>query len=123
MATRTAIVEYSPNQQRNCVLVAWAGLLSSSTDVGSAFETGDFADFTVQIGGTFGTGGSVTFEGSNDGTTWLALTDPQGNAVTKTAAAIEVCEEAPRYVRPNCTAGDGTTDITVTMWGRRGRAT
>lgn len=69
----------------------------------------------------FGTGGSVTLEGSNDGVTFFPLTDPQGNAITKTAAALEVIEEVPRYIRPNCTAGDGTTDISVILWGRRNR--
>lgn len=102
------------------MLVVWTPLANG--DAGGAFETGDYADYTVQIAGTFGTGGSVNFEGSNDGSTWFVLTDPQGNAATKTAAALEVIEEAPRYVRPNVTAGDGTTALTATLWGRRGRA-
>ena len=47
--------------------------------------------------------------------------DPQGNAVTKTAAAAEAFEEAPLLIRPNVTAGDGTTSLTVKMVCRRPR--
>jgi len=81
----------------------------------------DWADYSVQFEGTFGTGGSITFEGSNDGTNYRALTDPQGNAITKTAAAIEQIEEAVRWVRPAVTAGDGTTALVATMFMRRNR--
>lgn len=118
MAVRTATVTYAPNGT-NGALYVWTGLLLN--DTGSPIEGVDFADRTVQIGGTFSTGGSVTLEGSNDGTTYFPLTDPQGNAITKTAAALEVIEEGPRYIRPNVTAGDGSTNLTVTIWARRNR--
>jgi len=119
MATRAVSASYNPNGQRNAVLYTWTGLLNG--DQGSAVEAADWADRTVQMSGTFGVGGSVTLEVSNDGTTWTALTDPQGNAVTKTAAGLEVFEEAPRFIRQNVTAGDGTTSLAVTVWARRGR--
>jgi hypothetical protein len=48
-----------------------------------------FADRAIQVGGTFGAGGTVVIEGSIDGTNYVTLTDPQGNAISKTAAAIE----------------------------------
>lgn len=119
MAIKTAAVVYAPNGNSNGALITWA--LLANGDTGSPVEGVDFADRTVQIGGTFGVGGSVTLEGSNDGTTYFALTDPQGNAVTKTAAGLEVLEESPRYIRPNVTAGDGTTSLTATIWARRNR--
>jgi hypothetical protein len=120
VAERTAVAtRYTTTGNRNAILVTWTGLLNG--DTGSRIEESDFADRTVQISGTFGSGGSVTIEGSNDGTNWDALTDPQGNAITKTAAALESITEAPRYLRPNVTAGDGTTDLVVTIWCRRGR--
>ncbi|MFO1465859.1 MAG: hypothetical protein U1F35_05375 [Steroidobacteraceae bacterium] len=118
MAVRSVSVT-APNANRNGLLIAWTGLLLN--DTGEPTEAVDFADRTVQISGTFGTGGSCTLEGSNDGSSWFALTDPQGNNITKTAAALEVIEEGPRYIRPNVTAGDGTTNLTVTLWARRGR--
>lgn len=89
-------------------------------------ESGDpltlpnFSDRSVQVLGTFGSGGSVTIQGSIDGTNWNTLTDPQGNALTKTAAALEAVSEATPYIRPTCTAGDGTTAITVLIFATRG---
>jgi hypothetical protein len=88
-------------------------------DSGIAIECLDYADRTVQITGTFGAGGSITMQGSNDGTNWFALTDLQGNAITKTASAMELITEAPLYLRPLVTAGDGTTSLTVKLLCRR----
>lgn len=119
MATRTPLLTYYPNGAQNTVLVVWSGLLNG--DTGVPVELPEFPDKSFQVGGTVGVGGSVTLEGSNDGATYIALTDPQGNAITKTAAALEVAEESTRYTRPNVTAGDGTTSMTVTMVARRPR--
>lgn len=98
-------------------IYTWAGL--DSDDSGAAIECMDYADRTVQITGTFGAAGSITMQGSNDGTNWFPLTDPQGNAITKTAAALELIMEAPLYLRPLVTAGDGTTNLTVKLLCRR----
>src|SRR5210317_2268023 len=99
----------------NCKLITWTGL--DSDDSGQPVFIPTYSDKCVQIGGTFGTGGSVTIYGSNDvaavradiaaGTLfgaataeWIALTDAQGNALTKTAAAIEQILENPSYICP-----------------------
>jgi hypothetical protein len=86
-------------------------LAVANGDTGAPIET---------IEGTFSTSGSCTMQGSNDGSTWHSLTDPQANAITKTAAGIEVIVEAPRYIRPSVTAGDGSTAIDVRLLARRG---
>lgn len=120
MAERTpTFVQPGRPDMEHATLVTWTGLLNG--DTGTPVSKTDFPDRTVQILGTFGSGGSVNFEGSNDGTNWAILTDPQGNAITKTAAAMEVVTETPRYVRPNVTAGDGTTSLTVIMFARTPR--
>lgn len=98
-------------------IITWTGLLN--TDTGSAIELVDYPDKTVTITGTFGTGGTLVMQGSNDGTNWFSLTDPQANAISKTAAAMEAILEAPRYMRPNVTAGDGSTSLTVQVCCRR----
>lgn len=98
-------------------LFTWTGL--DLDDSGIPIECVGYADRTVQVTGTFGTGGSVTIQGSNDKTNWFALTDPQGNAITKTAAGLELIMEAPLYLRPIVTAGDGTTSLTVSILCRR----
>lgn len=89
-------------------MFTWTGLLNG--DQGEAATYPDYGgDATVTFEGTFGVGGSITLNGSNDGVNFYPMTDPQGNAITKTAAGMEVVEEAPLYIRPNVTAGDGTT--------------
>lgn len=92
----------------------------NNTDTGVAISAAKFKDKTVHIYGTFGAGGSVTLRGSNkaapsDATSgdWVTLTDAQANAITKTADAIEVLLEGPLWISPICTAGDGTTAITL----------
>jgi len=95
-------------------VITWTSIPNG--DQGDAVEMFGSADRSVQLGGTFSTGGSVTIEGSNDGTNYVALKDPQGNAITKTAGAIEMVTELTRYIRPNVTAGDGSTAITVSLF-------
>lgn len=120
MATRVPVITYGPNGQKNAVLVVWSGLLNG--DDGTPFEHADFGDRTVQFQGTAGAGLSINFEGSNDQTNFVVLTDPQGNAITKTAiSTMEIVAENPRGVRPRVTAGDGTTNMTCTLWARRNR--
>lgn len=110
--TRTDIQSAIP-----AALFVWAAL--DLDDSGIPIECVDYSDRTVAITGTFGAAGSITMQGSNDNTTWFALTDPQGNAVTKTAAAMELLMEAPLYIRPLVTGGDGTTSLIVKLLCRR----
>lgn len=99
------------NVKNNASFITWTGLLNG--DQGDSLEIPGGPDKTVTIQGTFGVGGSCTIEGSNDGTTWFPCTDLQANAITKTSAAMEMIVENPRYIRPNVTAGDGTTNLSV----------
>lgn len=96
-------------------VITWTGLLNG--DDGTPVEMVAAADRSVQISGTFGTGGTVLVEGTNlsDASGMINLTDPQGNPISKTAAAIEQVQELTRFIRPRVSAGDGTTSITVTM--------
>lgn len=116
MATRTASFDNSTVQ---AMVVTWSGLLNG--DDGSSVELPDWADRCVQVTGTFGASGNMRFQGSNDGTNWAPLTDPQGNAINLTAAGLEQVTEITRHIRPLITAGDGTTDLTVVMYARRNR--
>lgn len=60
--------------------------------------------------GTFGAAGSIQLEGSNDGVNWFKLSPAALTAAGSFTLAVNEC---PKYIRPNCTAGDGTTAITV----------
>lgn len=111
MATVTATL--LPSQTLALNRVKWVALTTTNND-GSAVGLADFQDRTVQVYGTFGAGGSVTIQGSNDdGVTWATLTDPLGNNLTFTSAGMKQITELPQYLRPYVTAGDGTTSLSV----------
>ena len=117
MAVRQAVFEDISTSGR-VRLATWSGLLN--TDTGAPLDWTEYADRCLQVTGTFGAGGSCTIQGSNDGSNWSPLTDPQGNALTFTSQKIEQALELPRYVRPIVTAGDGTTNLVVTLCMRKG---
>lgn len=98
-------------------VITWASLANG--DTGSALEMPGSPDRSVQVTGTFGSGGNLRIQGSNDGSNWNTLTDPQGNDINLTASKIEKIMEVVRYMRPNVTAGDGTTNLTVSILIRR----
>ncbi len=99
-------------------IYSWAALTTTNTD-GSPISIVPFADRCVQVTGTFGAGGSISVQGSNDGTNYAILKNAQGTAATFTAAGIQQIVELPRYMRPLVTAGDGTTSLTATLVARR----
>lgn len=115
MAERTATRTEVPHG----VIYTWSGLLNG--DTGNWIEFPEYGDRCAQISGTAGVGLSITMQGTNNTSlTAFALTDPQGNAVTKTAVDVgETLMETPRYIRPSVTAGDGATNVTVTLFARR----
>jgi len=94
-------------------LVVWTPLTSTNTD-GTRVQLNRYPDKTVQVDGTFGAAGQVTIQGSNDGTTWATLSDPQGNLLVITSAGIKAISENPLYIRP-LAAGDGTTALNVRL--------
>lgn len=114
MATVNYAPSAVPGYLENATAILWE-TLTTTNDTGQALQMGGSTIRSVQITGTFGAGGTVVLEGSNDGTNYVTLTDPQGNALSKTAAGIEAIQEITRYIRPRVTAGDGTTDLDVTM--------
>lgn len=80
--------------------------------IGAAMECPDQTDAVVTITGTFDSA-TVVIQGSNDATTWLTLTDPQGNAISKTASAVEQITEVPRYLRPSLSGGAASDALKI----------
>lgn len=111
MATITPTI--TALQDRNTVLATWANMANG--DVGAPVAYPRHADKSVQVTGTFGAGGSVAVQGSNDGANYAALNDNGGTVIAITAAAVKGVGENTRSVRPAVTAGDGTTSLTVNM--------
>lgn len=102
----------------------WTNLTTSQVGMalGSSIneQQANFADRSVQLTGTLGAGGTVLIEGSNDGgTTWATLNDAFGNALSLTALGIKQITESVERVRPNISAGDATTSITVNLFMRK----
>lgn len=95
------------------IKAVWTPLLNS--DTGAPFTLPQFADKSVQIGGTFGAGGTVVIEGSNDGVSYFTLYDSAGNLLSFTVAGLKDVAACVGYIRPRVSAGDGTTSLTVTM--------
>jgi len=99
-------------------VIEWTGLLN--TDTGTPLEMGGSADRSIQVSGTFGVGGNCKITGRNGKTgNFVVLTDPQGNALDFTAEKIEAVSELTQEIRPEITAGDGATTLTVRMLLRR----
>lgn len=99
------------------VLETWTGLANGES--GGASSAGAYGDKTVQVTGTFGAGGTVLIEGSNDGSSWATLMNTVGTALSLTTNAVHVIAQCPFYIRPRCSAGDGTTALAVRIFGRR----
>ncbi len=91
-------------------VVSWQGLANG--DDGEPICTSS-ESISVQVEGTFGTGGTVVLEGSNDGTNWRTLKDRQGTAISLTAAGVRQLGEITEKIRPRVTAGDGATSLSV----------
>jgi len=107
----TLLADFNYEQQR----ISWTAL--ANTDTGQPVEYGFYSDRSVQVTGTFGSGGSVTIQGSNDGgTTWATLLDPAGAALTFTAAGLRQIVTLPALIRPIVTAGDGATSLNVFLY-------
>ena len=116
MATRIPVVD-QPDAQSTIKRGTWTGLLNG--DVGDIFQFPDWADRCIQVAGTFGAGGTVLIEGSNNGVDWATLNDTNGVALSLTAAGLRQMSEAPLLIRPRVSAGDGTTSIAATVICRR----
>lgn len=65
----------------------------------------------VQVVGTFG-GATVNFQGSNDGTNWVNLSDTQGTEISLTATGAADFSSAMLYFKPVAASGS-SQDIDV----------
>lgn len=85
---------------------------------GDAVYSPTLSDRTVQFSGVFG-GATVGIQGTVDGTVWQPVTDPQGNAISKSVSSLEAISENCWAYKPVVTGGDGTTAIIITLMSRR----
>lgn len=98
-------------------------LTNTNTDC-APLTAHEYGDRTVQIGtsGTTGFGtGTVVVQGTNDGSNWFPLTDPQGNGISKTTASLETIMETPLNTRVAITGATGGESVPVYFLCRRTR--
>lgn len=109
-----AVISYTEEEiTSGVILVKWTGLANG--DTGSPYRAPNYNDKSVQVNNTFGTGGSVTVQGSNDSSNYDSLRATDGNVLTFSASGLEQVLENPVLMRPNVTAGDGSTNINVSL--------
>lgn len=111
MSTINFSKQVPPDGHARYMVVEWPNMANG--DVGEPIALPQMADRSVQVVGTFG-GGSVTIEGSINGTDYATLTDPQGNDLVISTGKIEAVTELVRFIRPRVT-GDGTTSLNVSL--------
>lgn len=93
-------------------LFTWAGL--DGDDTGVPVNVAKCKQLTAHVySSTYGSS-TVTVEGSNDpavstSSEWVGLADINGNAVSKTADAIEQLAETPYWFRPKTASGTGAS--------------
>lgn len=116
MATVPAVTTFPFETSLDVAVTTWTPM--AANDDGQPVRLAVYSDRSIQVTGTFG-GASLTIGGSNDGVTYHALTDTQGNALTLTTGALKQVVELPIYLKPRVFGGDGTTNLSVVLSGRR----
>lgn len=97
----------------NRTLVAtWTALTESDTTP-TPYEVPTQSGMSVEVSGTFG-GGTIILEGTNNpaatsASTFLAMKDISGVAISKTTAGISQLGDMPLFIRPRATAGSGVS--------------
>jgi hypothetical protein len=103
----------------SAAIYTWNGLTTANND-GQPMKAAAWADRSVHVTGTWGAGGALVIEGSNNGgTTWVTLFSAQGAAISLSADALKQIVEVAALTRPRVTGGDGTTSLNVTLLARR----
>lgn len=104
-----AEINYTLNRTETskATICRWLGLTTG--DTGKPLPHSQYSDKSVQVTGALG-GATVVIQGSNDdGTTWVTLTDAQGNALSFSAAGLEMVAEATGLIRPSVSGGTGVS--------------
>ena len=89
-----------------------AGVACTLGDVGAPYSQPDAAlDRTLQVHGTFGASGSLSYYGSNDNINFAPSKDNTGAALNCTTTTVRNVFDGPLYATPMITTGDATTNL------------
>lgn len=126
MATRAHVNLEPAGYGDELHLIGWEGLLNG--DVGDWVEVPLHRDVSVHFFGTFGVGGTIVLEGTNEilpvPLSALVLNDTGGgtpNPISATAAKIFQVYQGVHRIRPRVTAGDANTDLVAIARATRSR--
>lgn len=111
-----AVIPYSTEEtDGNIRIVTWANIANGDTC--QPYVGPHFSDCSAHVYGTFGAGGNLRMQGSNETvaapTAWVPLSDNIGNVLDFTSNGADVIVEHMYQIRPHPTAGDGTTALTA----------
>lgn len=112
---------------RTVKVVRWPAMANG--DVGQGYPMASwYADKTVEVAGTFGTGGKAEVQGTNQFTDPTAKSEPATGAyrpledpalalldIITTDHQLKHVLSNPYWVRPAIIAGDGTTALSVIL--------
>lgn len=106
---------YNPkiHNHKSFIVIAWRNL--KCNDEGQTIMVPFSMNKSVQVFGTFGVGGRLVIEGSNEiePENWIILSDTSSNLLIITMPKIKQIAENALQIRPRVTGGDDTTNLTV----------
>ena len=115
-----AITPVITKVSRGVYKVVWAALTESDTATAVTKKMGIpfFNDKSVQAEGSWGSGGTMQFHGSNDETVFTTLRDPGGTVISFTADDLIQVLENCSAVKPVLSAGTSVSiDVTLIVRG------
>ena len=120
MATRSPVSFNGISASGAIKHATWTGLQNG--DSGDWVSWAEFSAKSFQVYGTFGAGGTLVIEGSNDPTApanAAEISSWQGTPLSTTSAGFLTARDMPIWVRPRVTGGDGTTSLTCVLAAHR----
>ena len=93
-------------------LVVWTPVTEADTCAAVSYP--EYADKSIHVSGTFGSG-SVAVNGSNNsGASYVALNDPSGTVIAITTEKIKAVLENTQLVQP-AASGGSSQSLTISM--------
>jgi hypothetical protein len=120
MAVRAPSINNDVSKDGALRHITWTGLLNG--DSGDWVSVAEWSGKTFHVFGTFGAGGTILIEGSNDinaPSNAAGVSNWQGTALSATAASLLTARDMPLWVRPRVSAGDGTTTLSCLLLAHR----
>ena len=90
-----------------------------AADSGLAQSPGQLSDKTIQFSGTWN-GATAILQGSNDGSVWFGLNQPDGTPISTTVDALFQVLENTKHVRPVTSGGGGSTSVNARLLEKGG---